>query len=453
MRQRITKDIKRDNFDAVKFREINNIKRMIEASGMIGKRMEHFLATGNLISRTNLDLMQTTGFSIIADKLNNIRYLSHFRAIHRGQYFAEQKITSVRKLLPESWGFLCPVHTPDGAPCGLLNHISMSCVPIGSEECQVDINKLKKSLGELGMNSTTSDLSLNYDHSYYPVMYDGVHLGYVHKEIGETFVNSIRYLKCTQSEPDFNIPRTLEIAFIPFSGYQRNLQWPGIFLHSTSARFVRPVKNLNFNCIEWIGPLEQMNLSIACLKDDILPETTHQELDPINILSIIASVGVFAEYNQSPRNMYQCQMAKQTMGTPYHNHQYRTDNKVYKLLFPQRPIVKTLTQTEFDLEEYPSGTNAVVAVISYTGYDIEDAMIINKSSYERGLCHGSVYKSYTHQLNDNANANVRGVKSSVRYKLLNNIEGRQKSRINFENIDKDGLPKIGTTLTRGKPEL
>jgi DNA-directed RNA polymerase I subunit RPA2 len=116
LRARISKDIKRDNFDPVKFREINNIKRMIEASGMIGKKMENFLATGNLVSRTNLDLMQTTGFSIIADKLNNIRYLSHFRAIHRGQYFAEQKITSVRKLLPESWGFLCPVHTPDGAP-------------------------------------------------------------------------------------------------------------------------------------------------------------------------------------------------------------------------------------------------------------------------------------------------------------------------------------------------
>lgn len=126
LRMRFTKEFKKDNFDAIKFREINTTMRMLEASGQIGKRMENFLATGNLISRTNLDLMQTTGFSIIADKLNNIRYLSHFRSIHRGQYFAEQKTTSVRKLLPESWGFLCPVHTPDGAPCGLLNHISMS---------------------------------------------------------------------------------------------------------------------------------------------------------------------------------------------------------------------------------------------------------------------------------------------------------------------------------------
>ena len=55
------------------------------------------------------------------------RYLSHFRSVHRGAYFAELRTTTVRKLLPESWGFLCPVHTPDGSPCGLLNHFTAEC--------------------------------------------------------------------------------------------------------------------------------------------------------------------------------------------------------------------------------------------------------------------------------------------------------------------------------------
>jgi DNA-directed RNA polymerase I subunit RPA2 len=62
-----------------------------------------------------------------------VRYLSHFRSIHRGQYFTEMKTTTVRKLLPESWGFICPVHTPDGGSCGLLNHISLACIPLASE--------------------------------------------------------------------------------------------------------------------------------------------------------------------------------------------------------------------------------------------------------------------------------------------------------------------------------
>lgn len=116
----------------MKMRELEYTVKIME-SGAIGKQLEYFLSTGTLKSRTGLDLMQDKGFCVIADKLNNMRFLSHFRSIHRGAYFAEMKTTTVRKLLPEGWGFLCPVHTPDGAPCGLLNHISISCCPLTFE--------------------------------------------------------------------------------------------------------------------------------------------------------------------------------------------------------------------------------------------------------------------------------------------------------------------------------
>lgn len=72
--------------------------------------------------------MQSNGFSIIAERLNNMRFWSHLRSVHRGAYFVEMKTTSVRKLLPDCWGFLCPVHTPDGSLCGLLNHLAMGCL-------------------------------------------------------------------------------------------------------------------------------------------------------------------------------------------------------------------------------------------------------------------------------------------------------------------------------------
>ena len=85
------------------------------------------MATGNLKSNTGLDLMQNNGYSIIAERLNNMRFWSHLRSVHRGAYFVEMKTTTVRKLLPEVWGFLCPVHTPDGGLCGLLNHLAMGC--------------------------------------------------------------------------------------------------------------------------------------------------------------------------------------------------------------------------------------------------------------------------------------------------------------------------------------
>ena len=64
------------------------------------------------------------------------------------------KTTTVRKLLPEAWGYVCPVHTPDGAPCGLLNHITLSCAPIPSEEInmQEHMSNFKQLIASMGVN-------------------------------------------------------------------------------------------------------------------------------------------------------------------------------------------------------------------------------------------------------------------------------------------------------------
>lgn len=66
---------------------------------------------------------------------------------------------------------------------------------------------------------------------------------------------------------------------------------------------------------------------------------------------------------------------KQTMGFPLHSFTDRSDNKLYRLLTPQSPLVRPCMYDRYSLDNYPSGTNAIVAVISYTGYDMEDAMV------------------------------------------------------------------------------
>ena len=84
---------------------------------------------------------------------------------------------------------------------------------------------------------------------------------------------------------------------------------------------------------------------------------------------------------------------QQTMGTPAHAMIHRCDSKMYRILTPQAPLVCTHDYTTSNFNLYAQGTNSVVAVISYTGYDMEDAMIINKSAYQRGFGHGVVYKN------------------------------------------------------------
>ncbi|KAK3006319.1 hypothetical protein RJ639_015928 [Escallonia herrerae] len=93
----------------------------------ISLAVENMLKTGRLVTQSGLDLQQRAGMTVQAERLNFLRFISHFRAVHRGASFAGLRTTTVRKLLPESWGFICPVHTPDGEPCGLLNHMSSTC--------------------------------------------------------------------------------------------------------------------------------------------------------------------------------------------------------------------------------------------------------------------------------------------------------------------------------------
>jgi DNA-directed RNA polymerase I subunit RPA2 len=142
-------------------------------------------------------------------------------------------------------------------------------------------------------------------------------------------------------------------------------------------------------------------------------------------------------------------MGKQTMGTPSTALQHRTDNKLYRLQTGQTPIVRPELHNTYGMDCFPNGTNAVVAVISYTGYDMEDAMILNKSSHERGFGYGTIYKSHVVDLKD-----VRGASSSkssrptLHFGIGTDVPADHSAR---ESIDPDGYPLIGTRLSAKAP--
>ena len=182
-------------------------------------------------------------------------------------------------------------------------------------------------------------------------------------------------------------------------------------------------------------------MDIACVEDEIIPGmTTHVELAPTSILSVVANLTPFSDFNQSPRNMYQCQMGKQTMGTPATALRQRTDNKLYRLQTGQTPIVRPKLHDTYGIDEFPNGMNAVVAVISYTGYDMEDAMIINKSAHERSFGYGTIYKSEVFDIStrQGASKNYFGLTADV-------------SAADQNGLDADGLPPIGARVVSGDP--
>jgi DNA-directed RNA polymerase I subunit RPA2 len=420
------------------------IKKVLTRAGDMGKRLEFFMATGNIVSPTGLDLMQATGFTVVADKLNFFRYVSHFRCVHRGAFFTTMKTTAVRKLLPDSWGFLCPVHTPDGSPCGLLNHMASTCkvvtgmpAVVGEQPralVDLDTSALPATMARLGMDPHAEGNAA--DHVI--VMLDGKVLGVLRVAVAESVAQKLRNLKCDPAVPE--VPESLEIGLVMPSARG---QFPGLFMYCQPFRMVRPVKNLQADKVEYVGTFEQAYMNIAIDATGYTKGvTTHVELSKTDFLSVIANMTPFSDHNQSPRNMYQCQMAKQTMGYPLHSFTHRADNKLYALRTPQTPLVRPRAYDRYNFNEYPLGTNAIVAVISYTGYDMEDAMILSKASMERGFAHAHVISTKLIDLADVP------AERGVTYFFSAHVTDQA---VEDGLLDVDGFPPINTYLTRGSP--
>ena len=194
------------------------------SGGGIGQKVQHFLSTGNIISSSGLDLMQVSGYTIVAERLNFLRYCSHFRSVHRGQFFMEMKTTAVRKLLPDQWGFLCPVHTPDGGPCGLLSHLALKSVPMTYPENLSggnlqNLDDLLVSLGVIpsGAGGENGEGRNTSTHNHIPVCLDGRVLGGAPARRCKSIAAQLRQLKVEENP---SVPPTLEVALIPPGEYE-----------------------------------------------------------------------------------------------------------------------------------------------------------------------------------------------------------------------------------------
>ncbi|GFE54518.1 DNA-directed RNA polymerase I subunit [Babesia ovis] len=452
----------------------------------ITKKLHYFLATGNA-TNTHFELTQASGLTVVAERINYHRFMSHFRSLHRGSIFAKMRSTDVRKLLGETWGFICPVHTPDGAPCGLLLHLAQYALPVTDADCEGATEAVKTLLRNQGYcvdfltNDTVSDF-LASEGKYIrriPVLVDGIPICNIPMQDARKVYEEIKNAKRKEW---FGLKQHYELVALPDS----KGEFTSLMILTYPGRVIRPVLCLKSGDTEWIGPITQLWSTIAVNKEeaklshDILDATTskksskmmsideaimkygihsesipkekqmldnvpvkyeYMEVSPTAILSIAASLTPFSNHNQSPRNMYQCQMLKQSMGVPYHCEQFRSDVKAYRLLFPQKPLVNTAEFRKMKYDDYPTGMNAVVAVIAHTGFDMEDAMIINKSSLERGAFHGCIYKT---KVIDAMPANGNGREDQYYFNNRNHLG----SKI-IPSLDKDGLPSVGSRVKKG----
>lgn len=364
--------------------------------GIISERFQHALATGNW-GRGRVGVTQ------LLDRTNYVSTLSHLRRL-QSPLSRSQPNFEARDLHPTHWGRLCPNETPEGSNCGLVKNLALSAsISVG-----VNPDRIKQLLFEMGVvpaYEAPSTLRI----SGAKVFVDGNIIGYCasapdivkifreKRRKGEisTEVN-ITYFNKQQSETEevhvnCDEGRVRRPLIIVENGVPKLQPEHLEKLSLGEWTWEDLVKN---GLIEYLDADEEENAYVALSLDAVTPQHTHAEIATYTILGICASTIPYPEHNQSPRNSYQAAMAKQALGVYGTNFHHRVDSRSHILHYPQAPLVETELMDVIGYKQRPTGQNCVVAVLSFEGYNMEDALIFNKASIERGLARSTFYRIY-----------------------------------------------------------
>ena len=399
--------------------------------GIITERIQHAIATGNWVRGR-------VGVTQLLDRTNFSSTLSHLRRL-QSPLSRSQPNLEARDLHPTHWGRLCPSETPEGSNCGLVKNLALSAVISIGVDSREFVSKLRR-IGVVSVDE--ADRKLREIGA--KVFVDGLIAGYT-RDADKLAAELIRMRRSGEISSEVNVAYSLP---------QVQNGRPDLYVNCDQGRVRRPLVIVEAEkpkltrehveavqrgeirwedlvergIIEYLDADEEENALVAVSPSRITERTTHLEIATYTILGIAASLIPYPENNQSPRNAYESAMAKQALGVFCVNYANRVDSRAHLLHYPQVPVVRTKPMDIIKYDSRPAGQNCVVALLCYQGYNMEDAIIINKSSVDRGLFRSTFYRVYEGEcrqylggLRDKfelPEAGIRGYRGDRYYRLL-----------------------------------
>lgn len=406
---------------SLKSGKIFNVNHILKTK-IITNGIKYSLSTGNWgMGVQNV----RTGVSQVLNRLTYSSGLSHMRRVN-SPIGKDGKLTGPRQLHNSQWGKICPSETPEGQACGLVKNMALMAY-VSQQTNSVYVKEL------------LSRIVSGFDKSV------------------KAFVNG-DFIGSTDSP--YDVCTTLrEQRRNGMLSFDTSIVYDTVKLeirvHTDAGRICRPLLVVSeartkelaakfsfrdllvHGVVELIDSDEEENLMIAMFTDDLHPEHTHCEIHPSMILGVCASGIPYPDHNQSPRNTYQSAMSKQAMGMYALNYQDRFDTISHVLTYPQKPLVQTKASSILNVNELPSGQNAIVAIACYSGYNQEDSIIMNQSSIDRGLFRSVFYRTYKDELKTQGCS----IKETWEHKECSGMR-----LANYDKVEADGLMSPGISI-------